>query len=108
MRVREVSAGNKNLHMKRSATIWEKQPAKFLLFFFSNIPNFESELTRESLTRLKGLIGFDFGLKNLRTIEEDLFIDNPLIKWIYFDNDPIQHLAYNVFDKSAIELLVFE
>lgn len=64
-----------------------------------------SELARESLAGLKSLIGFDFGLNNLRIIEEDLFIDNPVINWIYFDNNPIQHVAFNVFDRPQLNYL---
>lgn len=72
--------------------------------FFPNLAAFiinnrnTAELTRESLKGLTSLRHFDFGINLLRVIEEDLFVENPLLQWIYFGSNPIRHVGFNVFD----------
>ncbi|XP_037029924.1 leucine-rich repeat-containing G-protein coupled receptor 5-like [Bradysia coprophila] len=56
------------------------------------------ELTRESLKGLQSLRYFSFSRNQLQIIEPNLFIENPRIEWIYFDGNPIRHVAFNVFD----------
>ncbi|KAG4077687.1 hypothetical protein HA402_015730 [Bradysia odoriphaga] len=57
-----------------------------------------SELTRESLKGLQSLRHFSFSRNQLQVIETNLFIENPLIESIYFEGNPIRHVAFNVFD----------
>ncbi len=57
-----------------------------------------SELTRESLKGLNSLRLLNFGRNKLQTIETDLFIENPDMERLYFENNPLRHVAFNVFD----------
>lgn len=57
-----------------------------------------SELEKESLKGLQSLRFLSFSRNKLAIIESDLFSENPLIEWIYFEGNPIRHVAFNVFD----------
>ncbi|KAG4077682.1 hypothetical protein HA402_015725 [Bradysia odoriphaga] len=58
-------------------------------------------LTREDLTGFARLRSLRFSGNNLKEIGNDLFIENPLLTLISFDNNQIRHVAHNVFDKLA-------
>lgn len=72
--------------------------------FFPNLEAYVSKstgsanLTRESLIGLSKLRLLDFGSNNLAEVENDLFSGNPSMEWIYFDSNPIKHIAHHVFD----------
>lgn len=65
------------------------------------------ELGREHLEGLQSLRTLRFGNNKLREIEYDLFIDNPLLTAIYFEYNPIRHVAHNAFDHlSGLRILL--
>lgn len=72
--------------------------------FFENLEVYISrntglpDLTGATLTGLSNLRLLDFGGNNIKTIENDLFIANPFVEIIYFDLNPIRHVASEVFD----------
>lgn len=57
-----------------------------------------SELVRDNLKGLQSLKYFSFSRNKIQIIESDLFAENPLMESIYFDGNPIRHVAFNVFD----------
>lgn len=67
-------------------------------------------LTHEDLTGFARLRSLRFSNNNLREIGNDLFIDNPLITLVFFDNNKIRHVAHNVFDNltQLITLNMFD
>lgn len=71
--------------------------------FFPNIElldlsNCGVQLKREHLEGLKNLKYLFFNGNNLEVVESDLFIGNPLLRYINFQSNPIRHIAHNVFD----------
>lgn len=57
-----------------------------------------TEITRDSLRGLFRLRTF-YAFRNLiERIGVDVFIDNPELQVIYFDNNPVRHVAHRVFD----------
>lgn len=77
-------------------------PSGIHLFFpnleLLDLSNHGLQLRREHLDGLKSLKYLFFSGNNLEVIERDLFIGNPLLRYINFQSNPIRHVAHHVFD----------
>lgn len=69
-----------------------------ILSYFAVYSTAITEFTRDSLKGLYKLREFDAHSNKIESIDGDIFADNPLLVSIRFNDNPIKHIAYRVFD----------
>lgn len=79
--------------------------------FFPNLQGYTvlhaglSRVSSEDFKNLPYLRQIDFNFNEIQVLPRNLFIRNPLLEFISFDNNLVRHVAHHIFDNLQISTL---